>query len=243
MTKNNRGRSKDAQAAEREKSEKASASEYGAEGRVSALSALYQGEKTDASSVFNTAMVMMGAAVAYLLGAVPLLSSLSHGPFPWLFLSLLPFPLWLVMAFHSLITLNAMSHGISVQIIENELFGASGLKARNVKRKLVGSAASDKIMDITQANPAHKVTSYVVYGGVGVLIVGFTIYALYAAIEVVRDDPVFAHALVVYVAVGGYPILLLLVIFSWIKGLRVINAGRADIPNSFDSDGTPTLTK
>ena len=34
---------------------------------VIALAALYQGEKTDASYVFNTAMVMMGVAVAYLV--------------------------------------------------------------------------------------------------------------------------------------------------------------------------------
>src|ERR1700741_2128817 len=89
--------------------------------RVTALAALYQGEKTDASYVFNTAMVMMGIAVAYLVGAIPFLDKLSQGvggrPLDWLFLVLLPGPLWLIVAFHSLITVNAMSHGVSVRII------------------------------------------------------------------------------------------------------------------------------
>ena len=38
---------------------------------ISALSALYQGEKADASVIFNTAMAMMGVAGAYLVGAHP----------------------------------------------------------------------------------------------------------------------------------------------------------------------------
>ncbi len=37
---------------------------------VAALGALYQGEKTDASAIFNTAMAMMGVGVAYLVGCV-----------------------------------------------------------------------------------------------------------------------------------------------------------------------------
>src|ERR1039458_2606526 len=104
---------------------------------VTALAALYQGEKTDASYIFNTAMVMMGVAVTYVVGAIPFVGNLSRPPITssalassevaWLFLLLLPIPLWLIAAFHSLITLNAMSHGISVRIIEDELFKASEL--------------------------------------------------------------------------------------------------------------------
>ena len=52
-------------------------------------------------------------------------------------------------------TLNAMSHGVSVRIIEDELFRKSGLQ---VDRDLVGSAAGDKIMDVTQSRLAHQDT-------------------------------------------------------------------------------------
>src|ERR1035438_8804461 len=80
---------------------------------ITALAALYQGEKTDASYVFNTAMAMMGIGVTYVVGAIAFLGNPSRGPMPWLFLLLLPIPLWLIVAFHSLMALNAMSHGIS----------------------------------------------------------------------------------------------------------------------------------
>jgi hypothetical protein len=97
--------------------------------RIPALAALYQGEKTDASYTANTTMAMLGIAVVYLVYAMSLVGNLghglSHGPIDWLFLLLLPFPLWIVVAHHSLLTLTLMSHGISVRILDDPLFEAS----------------------------------------------------------------------------------------------------------------------
>ena len=168
---------------------------------VPALAALYQGEKTDASSVFYTAMAMMGIAVTYLIGAIPSVSNLSHGPIPWLFLLLLPLPVWLIVAFHSLMTLNAMSHGISVRIIEQALFEVSELR---VESDLVGSAAGDKIMDITKSKAAHKLITVVVYGGVFLMVVGFTAYVLYSANLIIKNDAFLVHARVIWIAMGIY---------------------------------------
>jgi hypothetical protein len=193
---------------------------------VTALAALYQGEKTDASYIFNTAMVMMGVAVAYLFGAIPVMSNLMRdGPaeIVWAFLLLLPIPLWLIVAFHSLVTLNAMTHGISVRIIEDALFEASGLE---VERDLVGSAASDKIMDIMQAKAIHILTTLVVYVGVVLLVVGFTVYALYSAKEVVEHDSILIHARVIEIATATYSLLAIMVALSWMVGLRMIDKGR-----------------
>jgi hypothetical protein len=197
---------------------------------VTALAALYQGEKTDASYVFNTAMVMMGVAVAYLVGAIPFVDKVSRGPIAWLFVLLLPVPLWLIAAFHSLMTLNAMSHGISVRIIENALFDESGLAARNADRELVGSAAGDRIMDITQAKVIHKVTTVVVYAGVALLVMGFTAYALHAARRIIAVDPALVRARVFEMATATYGLLTTMVGLSWIIGLKAINANRRRIP-------------
>lgn len=190
---------------------------------IPALAALYQGEKTDASYVFNTAMAMMGIAVLYLLSAIPFVGSLGHGQFGWLFLLLLPIPLWLIVAFHSLMTLNAMSHGISVRIIEEALFEASQLR---VKRDLVGSEAGDKIMDITKSKAAHKLITYFVYGGVGLMVIGFTIFALYSANAIIITDFSWFHMLVFWIATGIYLLILIMVAISWKVGLRII--GEAD---------------
>ena len=200
----------------------------GGNDRIAALAALYQGEKTDASYLFNTAMAMMGIAVSYVVGAIAFLGNPSRGPMPWLFLLLLPIPLWLIVAFHSLMTLNAMSHGISVRIIEDALFEASELR---VDRGLVGSAAGDKIMDITQEKVVHKVTTFVVYAGVAGLVIGFTVYALYSAQGIVKDD------LVWILAIGAYSLLLIMVAASWIVGVRMINKGRKEIPEPPKSSG------
>jgi hypothetical protein len=200
----------------------------GGNDRIAALAALYQGEKTDASYLFNTAMAMMGIAVSYVVGAIAFLGNPSRGPMPWLFLLLLPIPLWLIVAFHSLMTLNAMSHGISVRIIEDALFDASELR---VDRCLVGSAAGDKIMDITQEKVVHKVTTVVVYAGVACLVIGFTVYALYSAQGIVKDD------LVWILAIGAYSLLLIMVAASWTVGVRMINKGRSEIPEPAKSSG------
>jgi hypothetical protein len=193
---------------------------------VSALAALYQGEKTDASYLFNTSMVMMGAAVVYLVGAIPFVEKLCKEPFGWLFVLLLPIPLWLVVAFHSLMTLNAMSHGISVRIIEDELYSASGLRAR---RRLVGSAAGDEIMDVTKAHVVHRITTRVVYGGVGFLVIVFTAYVLYAAIRASEAYVALFRALAVGIAITTYAFLVIMVVTSWIVGVRKIQKGRAEI--------------
>ena len=201
---------------------------------VAALAALYQGEKTDASYVFNTAMAMMGIAVAYLIGAIPFVETLSHRPFGWLFVVLLPVPLWLVVAFHSLITLNAMRHGISIRIIENALFEASELR---VSRDLVGSAAGDKIMDITQAKPVHRLTTFVVYVGVGLLVLGFTVCAVYFALGALKRDVAWMCELVFWwIAIVVYVLLVILVARSWIVGFRTIREGRDGISARSDAN-------
>ena len=194
---------------------------------IPALAALYGGEKTDASAVLNMAIAMMALALAYLVGAMPFVEGLGHAPNAKLSLVMLPIPLWLVIAFHSLMTLNAMSHGMSVRIIEDALFKASELR---VKRDLVGSAAGDKIMDITQAKFIHKITTLVVYGGVGLLVIVFTAYALYSAHRVVKDDIILPRARVVLVASIIYSLLLIIVSLSWRVGMGMIKQGRSEIP-------------
>jgi hypothetical protein len=196
---------------------------------ATALAGLYQGEKTDASYVLNTAMVMMGIAVAYLIGAIPFVEGLSHGhgTNPWLYLPLLPFPLWLIIAYHSLMTTNAMCHGISVRIIEDALYKAAALP--DDVRDLVGSAPGDRIMDVTQAKRIHIVTSFVVYIGVACLVLGFTGYCLFSAYGVI-DHGACTHLLVFWIGVIVYVALLIMVYWSWIEGQRIIKAGRARIP-------------
>jgi uncharacterized membrane protein YeiH len=67
----------------------------------------------------------------------------------------------------------------------------------------------------------------VVYGGIGLLVIGFTAYALYSANGVVKADVVLGLAPVVWIAAGTYLLLLIMVAVSWIVGIRMITKGRA----------------
>jgi hypothetical protein len=216
---------------------------------LTALAALYQGEKTDASYIFNTAMALMGLAVAYLVFAIPSVRSLSTGPYACIFLLLLPVPLWIVVAFHSLITLNAMSHGVSVRIIEDELFDASELPTCRTLvgpegRELVGSAAGDKIMDIGKSQPIHKLVTWFVYLGVGLLVLGFTWYAVFSAAETIKHVkhwPNVTPKQILWVASIIYSLMLLMVARSWNVGLSMIKRGRKAIEVHVKRFGNRTI--
>ena len=54
--------------------------------------------------------------------------------------------------------------------------------------------------------------------------IGFTVYALYSAQGIVKDD------LGWILAIGAYSLLLIMVAASWIVGVRMINKGRSEIP-------------
>lgn len=179
---------------------------------VKALAAFYQAEKTDASGVFRTAMAMMAIGGAYLCVMITNIYRFGSGPGDWLILLVLPLPLWLIAAFQSLMTLNAMSHGVSVQIIEDALFAESALPAGT--RNYVGSVSGDKIMDINKSRFIHHLTTYIVYIGVGMLVIGFTSYTVYLT----WHPPYIASV----VAIVVYVLLAIIIGISWRVGFSII---------------------
>jgi hypothetical protein len=180
---------------------------------VSAVSALYQGEKADQAGTFNVSMAMMGIAAAYALAVIVGADKFGKGSFPWIVVIALPIPLWFIAAFHSLLTLNAMMHGVSVQILEDRLFRETGLPLE--ARNYVGSKGADRIMDIRKAHRVHKFTTYFVYGGVAFAVVFFTIYLVFIS---------WSHStnLVRVVAAVGYIAAAMIVGLSWFYGLEVV---------------------
>lgn len=190
------------------------------ENRVSALGALYQGEKSDASSIFNVAMTMMGIAAAYVVGAISLADKYGSSSLPWSLVVLLPAPLWIITVFHSLIVLNSMHRGLSVSIIEDRLCDIAGFTKE--QRDNIGTAAGDRVMDITRAKWPHKIATGFVYAGVGLLVVGYTVYVLIG----------WWHS------EGGWPRVLMVALYvvcvgvaasSWTKGLIQIDQAKNEV--------------
>ncbi len=177
-----------------------------------ALNALYQSEKADASAIFNVSMAMMGIAAAYVVGAISLAEKYGSDSIPWSVVVLLPAPLWVIVVFHSLITLNAMNHGLSVLILEDKLFRKSQLPRRNRVRQRIGSEAGDQVMDIMKSHWAHKAATAFCYAGVGFLVIGYTTY------DVIKWWPHGGSGWRI-VVLSLYSLSFLVAATSWIAGL------------------------
>jgi hypothetical protein len=190
--------------------------------RISALGALYQADKADAASNFNVSMAMMGIGAAYIIGALGYSDKFGSGPLSWTLVMFGAVPLWLIAAFHSLLALNGMMHGLSVQILEDELFFHTNLPTE--ARGYTGSRGGDSIMDITKSRMAHKWATAFVYGGVALLVLGFTIYVAIESWSQV-SVPVRWFAVVIYTASAAT------VIFSWSVGFSVLGQG-GDVKDS-----------
>lgn len=184
--------------------------------RISALGALYQGEKADAAGIFNVAMALLGIGVAYLVGAIGAADKYGTGALPWPVVLLLPLPVWLIAIFNSLMTLNSMSHGVSVLIVEDALFAESHLRCD--LRKYVGSWSADHIMDIRESKWIHKVATVVVYGGIGASVLLYTRWVIVEAWSHVAGW-------MQVTAVSGYSFAGILVIVSWLTGLALLGRG------------------
>ena len=178
---------------------------------IRAVGALYQGEKADATGIFNVAMAMMGIAAAYLVGAVGYINNLGAtnlGPLAFL----LPAPLWLILAYNSLLTLNSMMHGSSVRILEDQLFSLAAFDP--ALRGFIGSKGGDRIMDARESHPSHKWATRLAFGGLGVGILAFTIYILWSAWNSV-------HVIIALAIAGVYAIAMAVILWSWKNGDRI----------------------
>jgi hypothetical protein len=182
--------------------------------RISALGALYQAEKSDASGKFNVAMTVMGIGAAYIVGALGYTDKFGTHSLPWTLVALAPVPLWIIAAFQSILTLASMMHGVSVQILEDALFKETGLATG--LRDYVGSKGADQIMDIRKAELPHKIATVFVYAGVGASVLGFTTYATNQAWDHLSTGTEVG-------LISSYLITTAIVILSWIAGLRKVS--------------------
>lgn len=187
--------------------------------RLAAVSALYQADKSDASSIFNVSMAMMGIGAAYIIGAVGYSYQFGQGELTWPVVLFSAVPLWLIASFHSLLALNGMAHGVSVQILENAIYEYTHLD--QALRKYVGSRIGDSIMDISVSNRAHQAASIFVYGGVAFLVV---LYTIFVSVNAASHVALWLLLLAIFIYVLGATV----VAGSWIAGFRFLGKANKD---------------
>ncbi len=178
---------------------------------VSALTSLYEADRADASATLTVALALLGAGVAYVTGTLAFADSLFR-QFGWLSI-FVPFPMWLIAAFHSLITVSAMLRSRSILVVEDKLLGYTSLSKG--QKKLTGMRGPGRIMNVMEAEWPHKLATILSYLGVGLIVLGYTVYFLLKT----------PHLSIVgqVVAGCGSLALLLVVICSWWAGLRSYN--------------------
>src|SRR5215211_785807 len=144
---------------------------------IAALGVMYQAERQDQGNLLLTALALIAGAAAYIGVAVALVNSASNPGNPWV-LAFLPFPMWVVTAYHVLLVANALVRSASVEIIEKRLIGV--LNLRNEEPR-IGSRAAQRVMNIDEQPTVLRIQSYITYVGVGAVVVAFTVYCLTVA--------------------------------------------------------------
>ena len=177
--------------------------------RTTAITAVYGAIRADNTSLLNVSLALMGAGLAY-LGATLAFAGQLGNVLHWLALAVLPMPLWIMVAFHSLLTSLAMTNAVTAKYLEEELLQLSGISADHCR--LLGYKRGDKIMDSSISAVPHRVMNYLIYGGFGLLAVAYTIYVLW---HVAREHAVGSMAFDAF-----YFLVAVMVILSWRAGSK-----------------------
>jgi hypothetical protein len=178
---------------------------------VAALTALYQAERADNASMFNTILAMLAAGLAYFAGTLAL--SNNFGSLGTVAVAVLPAPLWVVTAFHAVLFGAASKRTRSALRLEDKLYELTGMD--KVDRDSIGSAAGERVHNIKIAPLAYKIVLVIAYGGSNMLIIMYTAYALVYVARISMGG--LAVALVVYVAI------LAAVGYAWIYNIRHVS--------------------
>lgn len=174
---------------------------------VEALSSLYQADRSDNSTNLSASLALLGANIAY--AGVTLAFSDQFSKLNDTLVVLLPIPLWIVAAFHSLIVSAGMLRAVSIQVLERELIRRA--KIPDDVKIVVGYQAPEGVMNIKPAAWVHKLAIVLANGGSGLIAIPYTVYILFSR-EI--EGMLRGGALFVYVFVA------LITALSWTEGLK-----------------------
>ncbi|KOV81763.1 hypothetical protein [Nocardia sp. NRRL S-836] len=139
--------------------------------RLPALIAVYQSDRADRVTTLTVSLATMGAAVTYLVGTIAFYDKLDL--LGWA-LSLLPFPLVCIMAFHSQLLNLAAVRARSILTLEREIFCGGGPSG-------VGVTATEFAINVHTAPAPHRISTLIAYGGVGLINMTYLVLMLVKA--------------------------------------------------------------
>ncbi len=182
-----------------------------------ALIAIYQTDQARISAVGSVTLTMLGAGITYLVATAPFARSLAEKlakQFPqsdWVpgtFLASLPLLLFIIAAYHSLLTLEAIFRTVSARAIEVELVSTAGLDRKKAR---FGAGASDHVLDLRQQPIPFKLATGIAYGGIILIVAVYAVAMLIMSVHYIHEA--------VWIPIAIYSILTVLIAQSWLYGL------------------------
>lgn len=145
--------------------------------RVSALAALYQSERADNMAAGSAVMAVIGGAIAYVgltaLAGAPdqVLGGVSILPF-------LPFPLWALVVYQSILIGIAMLRSTSIRFLEDSLSEKADLP--ETIRPIIGLNGTECVTNITDksARWGHRISMLTINGFVAVSAIAYTLLCM-----------------------------------------------------------------
>lgn len=149
-----------------------------ADGRMTALSIMYQAERQDRANNVLAGLALVAAALAYLGIAALLLDDLKLPGGSWI-PAFLAFPLWVAASFQLLLVWGSICISKSLQISEERLLRSLGLDSEMESGSGAGTAALAP--RVPEQPTALKIQSFICYSGVWAVVVSFSIVCLAVA--------------------------------------------------------------
>jgi hypothetical protein len=139
---------------------------------------MYGAIKSENEATQNVALALVGVGATYVVATLAFAEKFGK-EVPWPIVAALPTALWVIAAYHSILTITTMLNALSIQVLEAKLKDWSGLDT--AVQNAIGQSSNEKLVNITVARWPHKLAIVVTFAGVALLIVGYTAYALYVA--------------------------------------------------------------
>jgi hypothetical protein len=174
---------------------------------IAALAPIYTADRADNSA--GEVFTILGAGAAYITATLAFSGQIFRsigllGPF-------LPLPLWIMVAYQSLLTGAAMVRSLSIRAIESKLLNSTDFS--KLQAQAIGLQSSERVLNVNDASFVHKVISFATYGGIVLMVCAYTVF-------VISTDPDIANTWRI-VAYTGYAFLAILVVASHCDNIRL----------------------
>jgi hypothetical protein len=155
-----------------------------ADAEIEALAAIYAADRQDGNNMIITSLTMISLGLTYIGITYQLTDGLSTIEAGWR-LAVLPVPVIIVVAFHSVFLHAGVLRAVSTAHLERRLIGDGSLVSSD--GSVMGVQAAEPALNIAHPNTTmySRLALAIGYGGIGVIAIAYTVLCIVNASDVV----------------------------------------------------------